>query len=50
MKITRRGAQDSTGHAPKGGNVNRKRRDMIALLGIRELRVKQQGVVLLIVR
>lgn len=46
MKITsRRGAQDSTGHVPKGGNVNRKRRDMIALLGIRELRVKQQGVV-----
>lgn len=45
-----KGAQDSDRHIPKGGNPNRKTRNMLTALVIRERRVKQRGVILLIVR
>lgn len=48
MKITsRRGAGDSARHVPKEGNANGKRKDMLILLGIGKLQVKQQGMILL---
>lgn len=48
MKVaSRKGAQDSDRHIPKGGNANRKTRDMPTVLVIRERRVKQRGVILL---